>query len=61
MRYYATSLPSYRKDNTYLHAFVDELINTQLKRSNKALFFIGRCYKFTEIRFFAGRAVRVRL
>ena len=46
MQYYTTSLPSFRKDNTFLLAFVDLLINTQLKRSNKGLLFIGRCDKF---------------
>ena len=57
MQYYTTSLPSFRKDNTFLHAFVDQLINTQLKRSNKALLFIERCDKSTEISSFAGWAV----
>ena len=57
MQYYTTSLPSFRKDNTFLHAFVDLLINTQPKSSNKALLFIGRCDKSTEISSFAGRAV----
>ena len=47
-------LPSFRKDNTFLHAFVDLLINKQLKSSNKALLFIGRCDKSTEISSFAG-------
>ena len=54
MQYYTTSLPSFRKDNTFLHAFVDLLINTLLKSSNKALLFIRRCDKSTEISSFAG-------
>ena len=57
MQYYTTSQPSFRKDNTFLHAFVDLLINTQLKSCNKALPFIGRCDKPIEISSFAGWAV----
>ena len=57
MQYYTTSLSSFRKDYTFLHAFVDKLINTPLKSSNKALLFIGHCDKSTEMSSFAGWAV----